>query len=101
MKREPDWDMLLTSQEIIRKAAFALAYSGLFDGWQAVWEAMQVRFGVEQLSAVFDSPFFRLDLDRRCEQGRSQSRVVDCQGMWSSPAVGRIPRSGSRRGFRQ
>jgi hypothetical protein len=28
MKRELDWDMLLASQVIIRKAAFALAYSG-------------------------------------------------------------------------
>jgi hypothetical protein len=66
-----------------------------------VREAMQVRFGLEQLSVVFDSPFFRLDLDRRCGQGRSQSRVVDCRGMWYSPAVGRIACSGSRSGFRQ
>ena len=95
MTPEPDWD-LLESHELIRKAAFALAYSGVFTGWEGVWLTMRSRFGAEQLAATFDSPFFRLDLDRHCDQGRSHARIVDCRGMWSSPAVQEDSAQGSR-----
>jgi len=95
MTPEPDWD-LLESHELIRKAAFALAYSGVFTGWEGVWLTMRIRFSAEQLAATFDSPFFRLDLDRHCDQGRRHARVVDCRGMWSSPAVREDSAQGSQ-----
>ncbi|MGT2471806.1 hypothetical protein [Paraburkholderia terrae] len=78
MKGELELD-IVEGHEAIRQAAFALACSGVCDGWQAVWHALHTRFSADQLTAIFDSPFCRLDLDLRCDHARRPARVVDCQ----------------------
>lgn len=54
-------------RDAIRKAAFELASSGVFDRWEAVERVLCRRFNVEQVHLVFASPFCRLDLVRRCD----------------------------------
>ncbi|QGZ57073.1 hypothetical protein [Paraburkholderia acidiphila] len=56
--------------EAIRKAAFALASGGVFEGWAAVERTLCLRFSAEQVHQVFASPFFRLDLVRRCHEAQ-------------------------------
>ena len=90
MKGELDLE-IIEGREATRQAAFALARSGMFDGWQAIRRALHTRFSADQLSAIFDSPFSRLDLDLRCDQARSPARIVDDQ-VTSHPEV--IPRNG-------
>lgn len=92
MKEEFELD-IVEGREAIRQAAFALAGSGVCDGWQAVWHALHTRFSADQLTAIFDSPFCRLDLDLRCDHARRSARVVDCQ-VSSYPHV--IRRNGSQ-----
>lgn len=69
MNTENDEDALQCC-ESIRKAAFALAGGGVFDGWASVERTLCLRFSAEQVRRVFASPFFRLDLVRRCHEAQ-------------------------------
>lgn len=72
-------------REAIRQAAFELAGSGVFEGWEAVERVLCRRFNAEQVHLVFASPFCRLDLVRRCH---AANRTFP-NGIVGPPAVGR------------
>ncbi|MPW18156.1 hypothetical protein GCT13_14815 [Paraburkholderia sp. CNPSo 3157] len=75
MKRTIDWDIVET-RESIRQAAYDLARSGLCDGWQDVWRALRARFSVDQLTAIFENPLCRLDIDQRCFRARNPGEIA-------------------------
>ncbi|HWT38766.1 MAG TPA: hypothetical protein VN289_20940, partial [Paraburkholderia sp.] len=62
---------IVEARESIRQAAYELARSGLFDGWQDVWRALRARFSVERLAEIFESAICRLDIDQRCYRARN------------------------------
>ncbi len=62
---------IVEARESIRQAAYELARSGLFDGWQDVWRALRARFSVERLTEIFESTLCRLDIDQRCYRARN------------------------------
>lgn len=74
MKRSINWDPIET-RDSIRQSAYDLARSGLCDGWQDVWRALRVRFGIDQLAAIFENPLSRLDIDQRCYRARNPGRA--------------------------
>ncbi|HTH61248.1 MAG TPA: hypothetical protein VL689_13945 [Paraburkholderia sp.] len=59
-------------REAIRRKAFELADSGMLDDWAAIRRTLHACFDIESVEQVLGSPFFRLDLDRRCWAGRAR-----------------------------
>lgn len=86
MKRIPDMDMVAL-RGAIRQAALALADSGVFGEWRAVRDALQGRFSADQLAAIFDSPFCRLDLNQRCHRAQREPRIVKRRETWFFPVT--------------
>ncbi len=58
-------------REIIRRRAFELADSGIFDDWEAIRRALCSRFHDAHLHEIFASPFCRIDIDQRCRTART------------------------------
>lgn len=53
-------------RETIRRAAFRLADSGAFPGWQSIEVALSHRYGVLAASRLLADRAVRAELDRRC-----------------------------------
>ncbi|WP_321926382.1 hypothetical protein [Paraburkholderia guartelaensis] len=58
-------------REVIRKRAFELADSGIFDDCEAVKRVLYARFLDAHLHQIFSSPFCRMDIDQRCQAART------------------------------
>jgi len=75
---------IVEARESIRQAAYELARSGLFGGWQEVWRALRSRFSVDQLTVIFESTLCRLDIDQRCYRARNPEAAA-------GKAIGELP----------
>jgi len=60
-------------REVIRKRAFELADSGIFDDCEAVKRVLNARFHDAHLHQIFSSPFCRMDIDQRCQAARTRA----------------------------
>ncbi len=87
MRSITNWD-LVEAREAVRQAAFGLARSGAFDGWQDVWRALRGRFDIDQLARIFENPLSQLDIDQRCKRARNPS-LVGCRGERQYPQMAR------------
>jgi hypothetical protein len=62
-------------REIIRRRAFELAESGIFEDCEAVKRVLCARFDVAHLHQIFSSPFCRVDIDQRCQAARTSGAL--------------------------
>jgi len=74
MKQQENWG-IVEAREAIRQAAYVLAGSGIFHGWQDVQRALKGRYSVDRLTEIFGSPFCRLDINQRCQRARCGSHL--------------------------
>ncbi|MEM5341388.1 hypothetical protein [Paraburkholderia azotifigens] len=89
MNRQEEWQLI--RREGVRHAAYEMAESGLFAGWEAITLALGSRFDLADVHAVTDNRFCRCDLDERCMRSRGGAALRSPAGSTGStfpPPVG-------------
>ncbi|MBB5468550.1 hypothetical protein HDG32_004680 [Paraburkholderia sp. CI2] len=63
-------------REAARRAAYSLADSGKYAGWQEIEKALRARYGVLDAHQLLGNPVVRANIDQRCVAARPKPHAA-------------------------